>query len=354
MMKRERCLWLMLFISLAWAGRSFSESEVKVSPKVIIDEFKGTENVYLEPTKFPGFSKGSCRENQVCSNWVENHLSGMNRAEAVSSGYIVEKEAGSGKYMVKDYGISDTRCYGPGEFKSGTEEYARADKATGGGWISLGNSEYTALELGTENTIKISAGYRTTTKAHFTWIVRVEGLVPNSFKCFGGGEVSGIQMRPLFCSAQHACSIKQDFSGGQVKTRLYIKGEDKDGSTVKAKKAVKAEDGTISYEDYNAYTSGAYDVDGYDADSYAPLDPITEMTLPARDPITSTTEMTPGDPTVTGSRVVTKDDFGGEKLPAKIYFKLMWYNDSPVVAKSLGNQRKLNVMLVPITDIKEK
>lgn len=326
-MKRERCLGLMLFISLVWAGQVFSESTVKASPKVTIDEFSGKDDVYLEPIKFPVFSEGRCKENQSCSKWVEKNLSGMNRQEAADAGKLVLKnETVPGQYMMAKYGASDTRCYGAGEFNSKTGEYKKADKSTGGGWISLGNPEYTVLKLkgNEENTVTIPPGYRSTAKAHFTWTVRVEGDVPKSYQCFKPKEVSGIQMRPLFCSARHSCSIKQDFSGGQVKIQLYIKGTE-----------------TIT-------------VKGADSQGWAALSPITEMTLPARDAITLRTEMTPSDPTITGSRIVTGDDFSEGKLPETITFKLMWYNDSPVVARSLGRQRNLIAMLMPITDIEEK
>lgn len=336
MMERERCIGLMLFVFLAWAGPAFSKSETKAMKHLSIEKFTGKDDVYLEPTKFPEFSQGSCRENQKCSDWVEGNLSGLNRKDAAEEGKLVLKdESVPDRYMVAKYGLSDPRCFGAGEFDFKTGKYGKAAKETGGGWITLGNSEYTVLELSgnEENIIETPAEYRSITKVLFTWKVRAEGLVPNSYQCFKGKEVSGIQMRPLFCSARHACSIKQDFSGGQVKMRLYIKGKDKDGGVVKAKKAAGAE---------------------YDADGYAPLDPIAEMTLPSLDKITSKTEMTPGDPTVTGSRMVTKDDFDGNKLPAEIYFKLLWYNDSPVAAKSLGKQRSLIVDTDPITDIKEE
>ena len=341
-MKREKCLGVMLFVFLAWAGPVLSESEVKDCPKVEIGGFIGKKDRYLEPTKFPVFSEGRCKENQKCSNRVEANLSGLNRQKAADDGKLVLKaEDVPGQYMMAQYGVSDARCYGPGEFDFETGRYHKADKSTGGGWISLGNSEYTVLEFEDkeENVITV-ARCRDTAKLHFTWMVRVEGEEPNSYQCFSGKEVSSIQMRPLFCSSRHSCSMKQDFSGGQVKMQLYIKGEDNNGNVIKAVKAVKAEDGTVSYDDYN----------DYDEDQYAPLDPITEMTLPSRDAITSRTESTPGDPTVTGSLTITKDDFGSAELPEKIYFKLMWYNDSPVVAESLGNQRNLTVMLVPITD----
>lgn len=332
-MKRERCVWIMLFIFLAWTGPAFSESTLKDMRPPEIDKITGEEDVYLEPTKFPVFSKGKCRENQKCSDWVEKYLSGKNRAQALLDGYLVEKETGTtGKYMVKYYG-SSASCFGTGAFDFTTGEYSKAGKSTGGGWISLGNSEYTVLEFNKqeENTITIPAAHRTTAKVHFTWTVRVEGIVPNSYKCFKGTEASGIQMQPLFCSARHSCSINQDFSGGQIKMRLYIKGD----NTAKAKEAPEDSD-------------------------WAALDPITEMTLPVLKSITSTTENTPGDPTTTGSRMVTKDDFinlDGKPqphLPKIITYKLMWQNDSPVVAKSLGNQRNIKVLLVPVTDIKEE
>lgn len=329
MLERKRCLGLMFFVILSWAGIAFSDSEKMSTPPPGIGKFVGEDDVYFEPTRFPVFSQGSCRENQKCSDWVEEKISGLNRKDAVEKGLLVLKdESVPGQYMMAEYGKSDTRCYGPGEFNFEKGEYEKAGKITGGGWITLGNSEYAVLELGgkEENMFAVTAGYENIAKVEFTWKVRVEGAIPNSYKCFKGTEVSGIQMMPLFCSARHACSIKQDFSGGQVKMRLYIMGKDKDGNVIKAKKATGAE---------------------YVGD-YAPFDPISEMTLPSLDKITSTTENTPGDPTITGSRVVTKDDFDGVALPAEIYFKLMLLNDSPVVANSLGKERNVTVLEVPI------
>lgn len=333
-MRMVRGVGLVLLCFLVWVGPVFSEYEMK--KEMNIEEFVGQDDVYLEPTRFPVFSGGRCKENQGCYTWVEDHLSGMKRSEALKEKYLVVqtkteiktetvkdpitgeetlKETEEivelpGQYMVNEYGSMRERCSGPGEFNKTTGKYKSAGN---GGWISLGNTDYTVLELGEEEN-EIVIEDKKTTKLFFSWRVRAVGNIPNTFLCFSGKGRLGIEMRPLFCNARHKCTIEQDFSGGQVKVRLYIKGTEE----IKAK--------------------------GAGSDKWAPLDPISEMTLPDLEKITFTNESTPGDPTITGSRMVTGDDFEGGSLPDKVYFKLMWVNDSALVAESLGKQRRISVV----------
>ena len=324
-MKRERLAVLVLSAFLVAAGSVGAESKVKASINLTLDQFIGSTHKYLEPTKFPIFS-GSCSENKTCWDWLAETLSGMERSVAARGNHLINDYPEEPERYRTSHGSFDSRCSGAGAFDFSTGQY---DKAGAGGWISLGNPGYSVLEFnGSEdNAVSIPQEYRGVSKFLVTWKVRVEGVVPNGYECFSGSDVSGLHMRPLFCQASQACSIQEDFSGGQVMMQLYIKNGTNDGNAAK----------------------------GADDEGWAKLDPITTITIPAIK-LTATTRNTPRpptDPTVTGSCMISKDEFEQGRLPAKVLLKLMWFNDSPVVAKSIANQRSLSAMLMPITDGEE-
>ena len=309
-MKRKRGVTVIMFVFLAIVALAFSESEVKVSPEVTIGEFIGNTTVYLKPTKFPKFSNGSS-DNKKCREYLES-MDPLDRVEHIDED---GKLPGYGK-------LENEHCRYYSEFNKTTGRYDCIENAKPKycGIVDCGDKEYVSLELNSEleNSIKIPAGYRNIAKVLFTWTVRVVGNRPNECSRNRGKELNGLAIWPLLCHPWHRGKITQDFSGGQVKTQLYIKGS----------KKIIAE---------NA-----------DEDGWAPLNFIASMTVPAGPPGVVNE---PGDPTITGSYIVTEDDFDGDKMPGEIYFKLMWHNDSPLVVESLANQRKVVAMLMPITDI---
>jgi len=218
-------------------------------------------------------------------------------------------------------------------FDDATGEYEK--KSGGCGKIECGKEDYSVLELNSNNkhSIDMPKGYRNIAKVLFTWTVRVEGYVPTDYKRSNGDKTRGIAVWPLLCHPWHG-RIKQEFAGGQVSTQLYIKAtSSKATSSVVAKNA--------------------------DADGWAPLEPTADMTVPPADGVTIVDVYEPGDPTITGSRVVTKDDFepdadGNIRLPETITFKLMWKNETSLVVKSLADQRNVVVTLMPVTNAREE
>jgi len=322
-MKRKRGVTVIMFVFLAIVALAFSESEVKVSPEVTIGEFIGNTTVYLKPTKFPKFSNGSS-DNKKCREYLESMDPLLDRA------YYINNDG-----ILPDYGSnSSPNCRYLNEFNDATGRYYCKENNTtiikngktmkDCGIIDCGEG-YVSLELNSnlENSIEIPAGYRNIAKVLFTWTVRVVGNRPNECSRIRKKELNGLAIWPLLCYRWHSGKITQDFSGGKVSTQLYIKG------------------------------SGSIKAEFADGDGWAPLNPVAEMTVPAGPPGVVNE---PGDPTITGSYIVTKDDFlnsdtGKDTLPPIIYFKLMWHNDSPLVVESLANQRNVVAMLMPITDI---
>ena len=194
---------------------------------------------------------------------------------------------------------SNKNCKYYSSFDDATGKYDK--KSAGCGKIECGKEDYSVLELNSDNkhSIDMPKGYRNITKVLFTWTVRIEGYAPTDYK---------------------------RFNGGQVSTQLYMKGT----SSVVAKNA--------------------------DTDGWAQLEPTADMTIP---PVDGVTVYEPSDPTITGSRVVTKDDFeldakGKNRLPETITFKLMWKNETSLVVKSPAEQRNVVVTLMPVTNAREE
>ncbi|MDO8749109.1 MAG: hypothetical protein Q7J72_08370 [Candidatus Omnitrophota bacterium] len=327
-MKRKIGVVAMMFVFLAIAALAFSESAVKVNPEATIGEFIGNTTVYLSPTKFPKFSNGSS-DNKRCARYLEFTMSSDPDTLPDRAYYI------NASGILPGYGRSeDKHCRYHNEFNETTGQYDCIKNGISApeecGSIDCGNQEYVSLELNSNsvNSINIPAGYRNIAKVLFTWTVRVVGNRPNECSRNGGKELNGLAIWPLLCHPWHNGKITQDFSGGQVQTQLYIKGS-----------------GTIIAKNADSDSAG-----------WAPLDFIASMTVPAGPPGVVNE---PGDPTITGSYIVTKDDFlnsitGKNTLPPIIYFKLMWHNDSPLVVESLANQRNVVAMLMPITDIEDE
>jgi hypothetical protein len=55
----------------------------------------------------------------------------------------------------------------------------------------------------------------------------------------------------------------------------------------------------------------------------------------------------PRDPTLSGSCLLSKEDFGGA-FPDKMDIEIRWYNDTSLDIKSPTNMRNLNITVMPV------
>ena len=304
-----------IFMSVFVISRVFGADEAvtNASKPLTVEEFIGDTDVYLAPTMFPEFKNGTTKDNTSCLSYLKGTVSGKKRSDLVSGGKL-------------STGVSSNKnCKYYSSFDDATGKYDK--KSAGCGKIECGKEDYSVLELNSDNmhSIDMPKGYRNITKVLFTWTVRIEGYAPTDYKRFNGDKTRGIAIWPLLCHPWHG-SIRQEFNGGQVSTQLYMKGT----SSVVAKNA--------------------------DTDGWAQLEPTADMTIP---PVDGVTVYEPSDPTITGSRVVTKDDFeldakGKNRLPETITFKLMWKNETSLVVKSPAEQRNVVVTLMPVTNAREE
>lgn len=145
---------------------------------------------------------------------------------------------------------------------------------------------------------KVPANFKTTSKILISWAVRVEGY-----------KTSAYNVSPRLCRKWHG-TTSQQFTGGQVYTRAFING--------------------------------------------TAMGPVALMSIPDAG-ISRSNEPRPPkpkpvikwDPTVTGSCLLSKDDFGGE-FPDAIDIEIKWYNDTCMKIESPANMRSLNITMLPL------
>ena len=148
--------------------------------------------------------------------------------------------------------------------------------------------------------IAIPRGYRNIAKVLFTWTVRVEGL--------GTPET----IFPGICGKPYHGTTVQQF-GGQVQTQLYVK---RPNDTL-----------------------------------YKAVGDIVQLSMP----LSSQAIAQYNDPTISGSYLLTGDDFVTQTtvrsaLPATVDFELRWLNDSSYDIRSPANQYQLTATLLPIEE----
>ena len=146
--------------------------------------------------------------------------------------------------------------------------------------------------------------YRSSSKVLITWTVRIEGYA-----------VAAYNPSPNLCGSWHGTS-SQTFPAGQAHTRLYVNGTIM-GSTASM---------TIP-------NGGIVTVDN---------------PLPPPIPISFGGDGGGPDPTLTGSYLLTKEDFGGA-FPDKMDIEIRWYNDTCLRIESPAKMRSLNITTVPLT-----
>lgn len=342
-MKRISLMFLCGGLFLGCVCAAYAESSVTATPKVQIAGKQGdTDDAYIGPVYFPDF-KGTVYSRERDAPCVEDLQNFSNKK--MYPDYINENGVGLAvllrsfppkhgyKYCckrdtvtgacnrIKKSGSEKGDCKGI-DMESGLD---LADEDKDGntsedrpGKITVGEDDYYDLaDLSGE--IKIEPGYKTQGKILFSWTVRVEGFNPEDVDHYTGEMVNGIAVWPVLCMPWLGTS-HQDYSGGQVKTQLYVAG-------------VKAEEGKEK-----------------DGEGYAAVGEPVEMTVPApKDKVSVVSHMPPSDPTLTGSFLLKPEDFPDDKLPDVIYYKLKWSNHSAIRIMSPKGQRSLGYTLMPVT-----
>ena len=153
----------------------------------------------------------------------------------------------------------------------------------------------------------LTSEHKNSSKVLVTWTVRIDGFA-----------VAAYNPSPLLCNPWHGTS-SQTFPAGQAHTRLYVNGK--------------------------------------------PTGTTASMTIPPNPDIVSAINLLPvpfvggggfsgGDPTLSGSCLLAKEDFGGT-FPDKMDLEIRWYNDTCMQLISPANMRSLNITTMPITTQKE-
>ena len=288
------------------------------------------KDVYLEPTKYPEFYK-DISESPNCGKT----LSGKSRWTSTTgeTGHDEAKNDDPAKYLICGEDCLKSDCNSGSCDFSGCKVGSQA--CTSGGacsnvyfpctqdgkgrlrednhYLAENKSDQDQVVPGLKGEITIPLGYLKTSKVLFTWTVRVIGYKKT------------LAVWPFLCADHHGTSY-QRFPAGQVKTMLFVKNKN-DSSVNKIKNA------------------------NVDDDYYAALGQTAQLTIPSAG---TSSVSNPSDPTISGSYLLTKDDFEGGRLPTKIEYQVRWYNESSMRVMALKEQRNLVVMVIPVTEIKEE
>ncbi len=220
---------------------------------------------------------------------------------------------GPAKYpLFYDYQSNDPTCgeYLKQQFKvqTGDENDGVADsgmslapiylksKYSTNGFTGGKQSDYVKLP-GLETACVIPEEYRKTAGILVTWTVRVEGSQPGAY-----------QPNDNFCAHGWAGTLYQSFPSGEVKTKLFV----------------NTGCGT-PYEKTEPYGQEAC------------------MTIPDGG---KSSASNPGDPTHTGSYLITPADFNG-LLPSTLNIEIRWKNETCQQIKSPANMRSMIVQIFP-------
>jgi hypothetical protein len=147
---------------------------------------------------------------------------------------------------------------------------------------------------------EIPEEYRKKAGILVTWTVRIEGSQPDAYPVLG-----------KLCSSSWAGTSYQSFPPGDVKTKLVVNAK--------------------------------------------PMGPEACMTIPdgGKTQTTEKPKPPPGDPTHTGSYLITPKDFNG-LLPATLDLEIQWKNETTQVITSPANDRSVVVTLLPEGNQEEK
>ena len=303
--------------SLAVTIKEHPDPDDYLSPSTY-EQKNALKNAYLEPTLYPEFYK-DISESPDCGK----NLSGKSRWTSTTgeTGHSGAQDADTAYYESCGTDCLSSDCNSNRCDFSGCKKGTRKCTSGGGcynvyfpctqdGEDDLDVDNPYQVVPGLKGDITIPKGYLQTSKVLFTWTVRVIGYKKT------------LAVWPFLCADHHGTSY-QRFPAGPAKTRLYVKGR----STNKVKGAVAADD------------------------DYAALGQEAQLTIPSAG---TSSISNPGDPTISGSFLLTKDDFEDGNLPTKIEYQVRWYNQSSMRVMALKEQRNLVVMVIPVTEIKDE
>jgi hypothetical protein len=274
------------FLILTGIVFASAAEEIQMPPNIgpQIREVTGTDTVCLDATRYPEFYKYQS-DNPACGEYLKTKFN----AEAISGNQSNE-------------GLSLAPLWFKSKY-SGTKN--KKPPLSG----NPGYQEIPGLYIN----YKPEAAYRKTANLLITWTVRVEAYKhcgTNNNKCASSSTAEycdgdAYKIWPDLCSYWHGTS-NQSFTGGEVKTALFINGVKKGTESV--------------------------------------------MTIPDGG-VTSSYQ--PNDPTHTGSFLLAADSFSDGTLPESIDIAVKWYNDTSMQIKSPAKMRNLIITVVPREKITE-
>lgn len=269
---RLSLLTLILGISFMCVSFGGFAEEIQMPPNVgpQILQVVGDGDAYLDPTRYPEFYSYRS-DNDTCGEYLKQEFD----ESAVVDGVSMKGLSLAPLWVISRYN---------------RERRARPILSEAPGYQEI---------PGLRKTYAIGEAYRKSANILITWTVRVEGYK----YCLGGRDKcdnDAYVIWPSLCDRWHGTS-NQRFPGGEVKTALFINGEQKG--------------------------------------------PTSVMTIPDGG-VTSTYQ--PSDPTHTGSYLITADSFANGQLPESIEIEVKWYNDTPMKIKSPDKMRNLIITVVPI------
>ncbi|MDD2702438.1 MAG: hypothetical protein PHC33_00275 [Candidatus Omnitrophica bacterium] len=261
-----------------------------------------------------------CMGIAAAAAWAEDSTTSDAEMAAVMTPQTTQVEGdtdatlGPAKYpLFYDYQSNDPTCgdYLKQQFKvqTGDEDDGIADsgmslapiylksKYSTNGYTGGEKADYVKLPGLEMKGFVIPDEYRKTAGILITWTVRVEGFQPAAY-----------QPNDNFCAHGWSGTLYQSFPAGEVRTSLFV-------------------------------TSGC----GTDYEKSEPYGPEACMTIPDGG---KSSASNPGDPTHTGSYLITPADFDG-LLPSTLDFEIRWKNETCQQIKSPANMRSMIVTLMP-------
>ena len=182
--------------------------------------------------------------------------------------------------------------------------------AKGNGYTGGPKQDYVKIPGLEVKGYEIPEEYRAKAGVLVTWTVRIEGAQTAPY---------GIQGK--LCSPNWSGTSFQSYPGGEVKTKLYV---------------------TLAK--------------GTSSEVVKPLGQEACMTIPdaGKNSITDKPKPPPGDPTHTGSYLITAKDFEANALPAMMDLEIRWLNETCQELTSPAKMRSVIITLMPDADKEQK
>ncbi len=260
-------------------------------PKVF--QVIGEKDAILKPTRFPVFT-GYNSDNPECGQYLCTRWDGNLGAKTIAPpSRLIERFKWPGRIRsnyVSLSGLSLAPLWATSKF-------------TGKGNRLPGPVDYTDVP-GLKQTIDIPEMYQAKGRLLVVWTVRVEGYakVVNPTQIEKDNGLIAYDPWPDICHPWHG-TLNQKFQRGKVKAALYVREPGKQWKKMGRELVIDIP---------AAVESSIHRV---------------------------------GDPTQSGSFLITHEDFTDKRLPESLETKIMWYNDTSMEIKSPANMRNMLVLL---------